>query len=69
MIVVLGLPISSISRILDEIDSTLDRLLLALGESKKPTPPTEALQEFFVEEEVMSWKDSLCWYFTTSLRW
>ena len=58
MTVVFGLPSNSISRILGEMDSTLDRLLLALGESKKPTPPTDALQEFLVEEEVMSWNDS-----------
>ena len=53
--VVLGLPSSSSTMILGEIDSTPSRLLLALEDRRKPTPPTDALLEFFDAEEVTSW--------------
>ena len=35
--------------------STDRRDLRALGDNKKPTPPTVALTEFFVADDVMRW--------------
>ena len=51
----LGLPFSSITIILEEMDSTPRKLALALGERRKPTPPTDELLEFLVDEVVISW--------------
>ena len=58
MTVVFGFPSISIKRILGEIDSTVKRLFKAFGDNKKPMPPTEALAEFFHEEDVTSWYES-----------
>ena len=49
-----GLLENSASKILEEIVSILIRLELALGDNRKPIPPTVALIEFFVADEVTS---------------
>ena len=55
MMVDLGLPWSSNTRMRDEIDSTLTRFSLALEEIRKPTPPMVEPEVFLVAEEVISW--------------
>jgi len=54
MRVILGLPSNSMIIIRGEMDSTLIRLLLAFGDKRKPTPPTEALLEFLIADDVTS---------------
>ena len=51
----LGLPENSSNTILGEIFSVRVRLSITFGESKNPTPPTDALTEFFQQEDVISW--------------
>ena len=55
MMVNLGLPASSRTRIRGEMDSTFTIFSVALGDSRKPTPPTEEFKVFLVAEEVISW--------------
>ena len=52
--VVLGFPSSSKIIIFGVLDSIFKSLPLALGDRKKPTPPTVALTLFFVAEYVTS---------------
>ena len=51
---VLGFPLRVRTIILGEIVSTSRRLSQALDERRKPTPPTEELLEFLVDEDVTS---------------
>ena len=55
MIVVLGLPSSSITINRGEMDSTLTRLSEARDDNKKPYSPTEEFLEFFVADDVTNW--------------
>ena len=58
MIVDFGLPWSSRTMMRGEMDSTFRMFSEALDDKRKPTPPTEELDEFFVAEDVISWLSS-----------
>ena len=50
--VIFGFPFSSRTITSGNVDSTLNRLYIALLDKRKPTPELAALQAFFVTEDV-----------------
>ena len=65
IIVVFGFPSNSAITTCGEITSILDKFSNALGDRRRPTPPTE----YFEQEAVTRWKSSTLWYLIASSGW